>query len=160
MSSRQREARGPVLRQSHPRVPREEAGAGARAARLAPGSAGSFGSAAAGWSLGRWEVVGRMLGRSVGRCWVCLGPGIIYPVPSLVPIPTVFAINSSILAGAVLTSSTSGASGKVRVSPTDRSCPRLWSRAAGPVPQLCNSSAGGQSSGGARQRKPAGPTVP
>lgn len=39
---------------------------------------------------------GRMHGRSVGRCRVCLGAGIIYPVPLLVPIPTVFAINSSI----------------------------------------------------------------
>lgn len=72
-----------------------------------------------------------MRGRSVGRCRVCLGPGIIYPVPSLVPIPTVFAINSSILAGAGLTSSTSGASGRARVSPAGWSCLRQWRRAAG-----------------------------
>lgn len=97
------------------------------------GSAGSFGFAAAGWSLGRWEVAGRMHGRSVGRCRVCLGPGIIYPVPLLVPIPTVFAINSSILAGAGLTSSTSGASGRAWVSPAGWSCLRQRSRAAGPA---------------------------
>lgn len=72
-----------------------------------------------------------MRGRSVGRCRVCLGPGIIYPVPSLVPIPTVFAINSSILAGAGLTSSTSGASGRARVSPAGWSCLRQRRRAAG-----------------------------
>lgn len=97
------------------------------------GSAGSFGFAAAGWSLGRWEVVGRMHGHSVGRCWVCLGPVIIYPVPSLVPIPTIFAINSSILAGAGLTSSTSGVSGRARVSPASWSCLRQQSRVAGPT---------------------------
>jgi len=94
------------------------------------GSAGSFGFAAAGWSLGRWEVLGRMHGRSVGRCRICLGSGIIYPVPSLVLIPTVFAINSSILAGAGLTSSTSRASGRARVSPAGWSCLRQRSRAA------------------------------
>lgn len=64
---------------------------------------------------GRMEfgAVGRMRGLSRGRCRVCLGPGIIYPVPSLVPIPTVFAMNSSILAGAGLTSSTQP-SGRLR----------------------------------------------
>lgn len=97
------------------------------------GSAWSLGFTTAGWSLGRWEASGRMHGRSVGRCRVCLGPEIIYPVPSLVPIPIVFAINSSILAGAGLTSSTSGASGRARVSPVGWSCLRQRSRAAGPA---------------------------
>lgn len=109
---------------------REEAAAGLGQLRGPRGSDGSLGSAAAGWSLGRWEVAGRMHSRSVGRCRVCLGPGIIYPVPSLVPIPTIFAINSSILAGAGLTSSTSGASGRARVS---WSCPRQRHRGAGPA---------------------------
>lgn len=97
------------------------------------GSAGSFGFAVAGWSLGWWEVAGRMHGCSVGRCWVCLGLGIIYPVPLLVPIPAIFAINSSILAGAGLTSSTSGASGRAQASATGWSCLRQWRRAAGPA---------------------------
>lgn len=115
-------------------MPREEAGAGLGQLDGPRGSAGSFGSAAAGWSLGRWEVAGRMHGRSVGRCRVCLGPGIIYPVPSLVPIPTSFAINSSILAGAGLTSSTSGASGR---APVSWRCPRQGHRAAGPAVCRC-----------------------
>lgn len=92
------------------------------------GSAESFGFAAAGWSLGWWEVAGRMHGCSVGRCWVCLGPGIIYSVLLLVPIPAIFAVNSSILAGAGLTSSTSGVSGRARWS-----CLQQQSSAAGPA---------------------------
>lgn len=134
MSSRPRGGGWPRAPELSPRMPREEAGDGRGQPDGPRGSDGSFGSAAAGWSSGRWEVAGRMHGRSVGRCRVCLGAGIIYPVPSLVPIPTRFAINSSILAGAGPTSSTSGASGRARVS---WSCPRQRHRAAGPA--VCRS---------------------
>lgn len=130
MSCRQRGGGRPRAPELPPRMPREEAGDGRGQLDGPRGSDGSFSSAAAGWSLGRWEVAGRMHGRSVGRCRVCLGPGNIYPVPPLVPIPTIFAINSSILAGAGLTSSTSGASGRARVS---WSCPRQRHRAACPA---------------------------
>lgn len=130
MSSRRRGGGRPRAPELPPQMPREEAGDGRGQLDGPRGSDGSFGSAAAGWSLGRWEVAGRMHGRSVGRCRVFLGPGIIYPVPSLVLISTIFAINSSILAGAGLTSSTSGESGRARVS---WSCPRQRRRAASPA---------------------------
>lgn len=85
-----------------------------RAARLHRG----FGRAAAGWSSGQREDAQL----SVGRCWVCLGLRIIYPVLSPAHISTVFALNSSILAGAGLTSSTSA-----QESPAGWSCLRQHS---------------------------------
>lgn len=59
-------------------------------------------------SCGRMESGGGMRGLFASRCRVCFGPGIIYPSWLLVNIPAVLAINSSILAGARLTSSLTG----------------------------------------------------
>lgn len=97
-----------------PRALRKEAGVGVRAARLHRG----LGCAAAGWSSGQWKDAQL----SVGRCRVCLGLRIIYPALSPAHISTVFALNSSILAGAGLTSSTSA-----QESPAGWSCLRQHS---------------------------------
>lgn len=98
------------------------------------GRPGAVPRARLGRSRMEFGAVGRMRGLSGGRCRVCLGPGIIYPVPSLVHIPTVFAMNSSILAGAGLTSSTSPAGGCARASPPGWSC--LWQRCRMRLPPL------------------------
>lgn len=98
------------------------AAGGSGAGRGQRGRPGAVPRARLGRGRMEFGAVGRMRGLSGGRCWVCLGPGIIYPVPSLVPIPTVFAMNSSILAGVGLTSSTSPAGGCARVSPAGWSC--------------------------------------
>lgn len=98
-----------------------------------------------------------MRGCSLSRCRVCLGPGIIYPVSSLVLIPTGFAINSSILAGAGLTSSTSG---RAWVSPTGWSCPGQHSRTAGTATHHSRMQLGGGCGSHTASPNPTFPVLP